>query len=171
MIEEIVESKVNKSFGLDKSSIKDYIEYYKTKYSLNDIDSILNEIESFLSSTYTTSFGFDENGELIGIENFPNQIWLYRIIDNSYEKINQDCLGISWTYDEEWLENEDFQNSVGFVKNKPYYKVKALFRKEDLDVDSFPELFWQLSHERELRLKNACIKPIKYTITKFNKHT
>ena len=124
MIEEIVESKVNKSFGLDKSSIKDYIEYYKTKYSLNDTDSILNEIESFLSSTYTTSFGFDENGELIGIENFPNQIWLYRIIDNSYEKINQDCLGISWTYDEEWLENEDFQNSVGFVKNKPYYRIR-----------------------------------------------
>ena len=47
-------------------------------------------------SLLKTSFSFDNDGVLIGIENFPNNIKLYRIIDN--EIINEKCLGKYWTY-------------------------------------------------------------------------
>jgi len=156
---------LNHSFGITISDVDEFMDYLKSES--NPTENYLTWYREELVSILTTDYHINDDGDLDGIENFPDTITLYRIIDKEYDLIDQDCLGVSWTYSKEWLYNEEFQNSVGFDKSKPYYIVEAVFKKEYISVDDLCEVLVKLSHERELRVKNRCTKPIKFKVEKY----
>ncbi|MCK9416073.1 hypothetical protein M0Q97_05370 [Candidatus Dojkabacteria bacterium] len=110
-------------------------------------------------SIITTPFSFDD-GILIGIENFPNIITLYRIVDN--ETVNEECLGDCWTYSRDWIKSNDFHDSVGFDKNKKWWVIEATFKKDDIEPFRTLEMLIRNIGEREIDLKTECIKPLTY---------
>jgi hypothetical protein len=116
----------------------------------------------------TKPYSKNKDGVIIGIEKFPSEIELYRIIDNDLENIKQNELGRYWCYDKKWLYTDDFHNSVGFNKNKDWYIVTATFKKNDIDIYDTLEMLIVNTGEREIRVKRKDTKPIKYKIEKYD---
>jgi hypothetical protein len=159
---------LNNSFNFTMKDFDELINYLKDEYNKNsdNYDYIISR-KNILMNLLKTNYSFDNTGLLIGIENFPNQIKLYRIIDNFLENIDTKCLGRCWCYSKEYLKTDDFQNSVGFDKEKPWYVIEAVYTKDDIDI--YETIYMQLvnSGEREITLKDKCIKPIEYKIIKY----
>jgi hypothetical protein len=118
-VNENINTILNKSFNLTTKNVEDLINALKQDYKTIQEPSLseyLNEMKDITISLLKTSFSFDNDGVLIGIENFPNNIKLYRIIDN--EIINEKCLGKYWTYSKDWIKSEEFHINVGFEKKQ-----------------------------------------------------
>ena len=158
---------VNKSFKITQNRIDNLLDYIISEWRLNrqeDIDYYKNKIQDMVTKLYSK----DKDGVIIGIENFPKEIELYRIIDEKLENIKQDELGRYWCYDKNWIKNEEFHDSVGFDKNKDWFIVTATFKKTDIDVDGTLEMLIVNTGEREIRIKDKNTKPIKYKIEKYD---
>ena len=87
---------LNFSFNItinDVDQLIDDLRYEYKNVSPNELNNYLNERKEIAINILKTDFSFDEDGILIGIENFPNTITLYRIIDNYFDKIDKNKLG------------------------------------------------------------------------------
>jgi len=158
---------VNKSFKITQNSIDQLLDYIIHAWSLvrvEDIDYYKNLILDIVTKPYSK----DKNGVIIGIEKFPSEIELYRIIDEDLENIKQNELGRYWCYDKKWLYTESFHSSVGFDKNKNWYIVTATFKKNDIDINDTLEMLVVNTGEREIRVKRKDTQPIKYKIEKYD---
>lgn len=156
---------LNKSFGYTMNDIDDLIDGLEYEYKhLPSVVLIeyLSEIKEIALSLITTSFSFDDDGVMVGIENFPNTITLYRIVDN--DTVNETCLGSYWTYSKEWIKSDEFQNNVGFDKNIKWWIIEATFRKTDIEPYRTLEMLVRNTGEREIDLLSDCIKPLNYKI-------
>ena len=165
------EASVNSSFSATQKNIDYLIEGLRDEYkNLGDgLEDYLSERRKIALQLLTTDYSFDSDGVLIGIESFPETITLYRIIDNEYANIKQECLGRFWTYSKEWVMSDEFQGNVGFEKSKKWFVVEALFSKEDIDFQETLEMLVRNVGEREIRLKDKCTKPISYKIIEYEK--
>ncbi len=153
---------INKSFGISSNDVDELSSFLNAEYHLSINDMYYKNI---IMNLLITDFSFDENGVMVGIENFPDTILLYRIIDlNKFEEFKENELGNCWCYDKDYIYNEYFHNSVGFDKNKEWYVITANFKKDDIDVFDSLYMLTINSGEREIRTKNRKSKPIKFSI-------
>ena len=157
---------VNKSFRITQGRIDNLLDYIIAEWRLDRQEDI-DYYKILIINMVTNFYHKDEHGIIRGIEKFPKEIELYRIIDEKLENIKQDELGRFWCYDKKWLYNDEFHNSVGFDKNKDWYIVTATFRKTDIDIDGTLEMLIVNTGEREIRIKSDT-KPIKYKIEKYD---
>jgi len=162
------ENILNKSFNITQNDIDELLDYIIHEWNLNSKEEI-KYYKDFIHDMVTTTYSKDEQGVIRGIENFPNEIELYRIIElDNIEDFNPYKLGRYWCYDKNWLYNPSFHSSVGFEKNKKdWYIITAIFKKEDIDIDDTLQMLIVNTGEREIRTNNT--KPIKYKIEKYDK--
>lgn len=162
---------LNHSFNINMKDFDDLIDYLRYEYKNlpeDVLNSYLDGRKTLLYNILKTNFSFDKDGVLVGIENFPEKIKLYRIVElENDDKINTECLGRYWCYDKKHLKSEEFQNSVGFDEKKKWVVIEATFQKDNISVDETIEMLIRNIAEREIRLKDKCIKPIEYKITKY----
>lgn len=147
------------------------LDYIIHEWNLNRKEEV-NYYKDFIHDMVTTSYSKNEHGVIIGIENFPPTIELYRIIElDDIDDFNRDRLGRSWCYDKDWLYDPSFHSSVGFEKSeKNWYIITAIFKKEDIDIDDTLQMLIVNTGEREIRVINYDTKPIKYKIDKYDKN-
>lgn len=156
---------LNKSFNLTTTDVNELLDGLRDEYynlPKNVLDEYIDERKQIILSLLKTNFSFDNDGVLIGIENFPEKIKLYRIIDN--EEVDEKCLGRYWTYSRDYIKTHEFQSNVGFEKDKSWFVVEAVFNKSDIEPYETLEMLVRNVGEREIRLKSKCIKPIEYKI-------
>jgi hypothetical protein len=159
---------LNKSFNLTTIDVDNLLDGLRDEYKnlpQSTLDEYIDERREITLSLLKTNFSFDNDGVLIGIENFPKSIKLYRIIDN--DVIDEKCLGRYWTYSRDYIKTSEFQNNVGFEKNKSWFIVEAIFNKNDIEPNETLEMLVRNVGEREIRLKSNCIKPIEHKIYKY----
>lgn len=166
---EVKPKKLNMAFSITDIDVEELIDFlkdeYKNKLPKLALDEYLEKQEKEAIRILKNPFSFDNNGVLNGIENFPDKITLYRIVDN--ETVKTDCLGKYWTYDRKWVKSEEFQNSVGFESGNKWWVIEATFKKENIDPIETLEMLIRNVTEKEIRLKDKCIKPIEYKITEY----
>jgi len=162
---------LNRAFNLTDVDVQELIDglkdEYKNKLSKSALDEYLEGREKIAKDILKAAYTFDKDGVLIGIENFPDKITLYRIVDNG--EVKTDCLGKYWTYSKNHTKSEDFQNSVGFNKDEKWWVIEATFKKTDIDPIETLEMLVRNVGEMEIRLKDKCIKPIEYKIIEYDK--
>ena len=164
---------INKSFNITQNDIDELLDYIVREYDKNDSWSNrkkeIDYYKNLIHDLVTTSYSKDKKNVIVGIENFPPTIELYRIIElDNIEDFNPYKLGRYWCYDKNWLYNPSFHSSVGFEKNKKdWYIITAIFKKEDIDIDDTLQMLIVNTGEREIRTNNT--KPIKYKIEKYDK--
>jgi hypothetical protein len=160
---------LNRSFNLTTIDLNNLLDGLRDEYKnlpTNVLEDYLSERKGIALSILKTDFSFDADGVLIGIENFPQQIKLYRIIDNDI--VNEECLGRYWTYCRNHINSNEFQSNVGFERNKKWFIVEGTFNKNDIEPYETLEMLIRNVGEREIRLKSNCIKPIEYQIHHYN---
>lgn len=159
---------LNRSFGLTIKDVNELMNFLKVEYSKlppNHLKEYIEEMRDYSISILKTDFSFNEDGEILGIENFPEQIKLYRIIDS--DEIDEKCLGKYWTYSLDMIRDNNFQNSVGFDYSKKWIIIEAIFNKDEIDPMETFHMLSQNTGEREIRLKSKCSKPIEYKIINY----
>ncbi len=158
---------VNKSFNLTLEDLNYIFSTWDSSICDEDEKDLFNYISKFLK----TDFSFDQQGNLLGIENFPEQITLYRLIRvENPEKINKSIFGIHWTLHKKNLYNDNFIGGIGltFDNTDELYVIEAVFGKDQ--IDAVQTTIHHLSNEIENEIttyRNA--KPEKYKITKLYK--
>lgn len=159
---------LNKSFNITNNDLEDILSVIRDNYSnlsTEYLNKYIADLKELTVKRLTTRFSFNENGLLLGLENFPKKIKLYRIVDSS--EIDQKCLGRYWTYSKELIKNKDFHNTVGFDKDKDWFVIEGTFNKEDINIYETIEMLIINEHEREIRLNDKCLKPIEFNINKY----
>ena len=163
---------VNKSFNITQKDIDDLLEHIinLNSYKISNQEDI-DYYKNFIYEMVTTPFNIDKHDNITGIENFPDTIMLYRIIElDDVEDFNKNKLGRSWCYDKNWLYNPTFHSSIGFEKDKEdWYVITALFKKEDIDIEDTLLMLIVNSGEKEIRTKEYDTKPIKYMLDYYKK--
>ena len=157
---------INKSFNLTMSDV-DYI------YSDWDVEILDFEEQEDLKNTIINfiknDFSLDNNGKLIGIENFPEKIKLYRLIQvDNPNNIKKDNLGIHWTLNKKTLYNDNFLGQIGisFDTEEDLYIIEATFNKNQ--IDAINTVIHQLSNEIENEITTKRNEtPINYQIFKY----
>lgn len=156
---------INKSFKITKKDAEELLNGLVEEYSGVDVFDFYRER---IYNMLTTNYQKDEDGVIIGIENFPEQIELYRIIElNHINDFNSNELGRYWCYDKEYVREHEFQQNVGFDKKRAWYIITATFRKEDIDPYDTLEMLVRNIGEREIRIKKSETKPLNYKIEKY----
>ena len=153
---------INKSFGLTKSDLDDI---------MNDWEDVLetnkewNDLKKSILKLMKTDFSLDKNGKLLGMENFPDIIRLYRIVESEEKsKINTENLGRCWTTKIETLYDKNFQFNISLIGDeKDFYIIDAVFKKND--INPIQTIIVQLSNgdENEINIKEYST-PIEYKI-------
>jgi len=158
---------INKSFNL---TVED-LNYICSTWDASICDEDEKDLFNYISKFLKTDFSFDQQGNLLGIENFPEQITLYRLIRvENPKKINKSIFGIHWTLHKKNLYNDNFIGGIGltFDNTDELYVIEAIFGKDQ--IDAVQTTIHHLSNEIENEIttyRNA--KPKKYKITKLYK--
>ncbi len=126
---------VNKSFNLTVKDMNEMLEgiIYEKRLSTEE------DINCFKKIIYQTTTGDfmvrNEHGTAEGFDNFPKQIKLFRIIDKHINSVNQNKLGLYWTYNSQKLRDEYFLSNIGFEgETNNWTVVSAVLDKEDIYV-------------------------------------
>jgi len=90
---------LNKSFNLTENDVEDIFE---EEWSGVDLDnSEIEDVKNSIRQLMSNNFSFNENGLLKGIENFPSEIILYRLISlNKSDDLKTNQLGTHWVLNE-----------------------------------------------------------------------
>jgi len=157
---------LNKSFNLTLDDVEYiYSDWDIEMLDIEEQDDLKNTIINFMK----TDFSMDNNGKLFGVENFPETINLYRLIQvDNPNNINIDNLGIHWTLNRKTLYNDNFLGQIGisFDSKEDLYIIEGVFNKKQIDIIS--TIIHQMSNEIENEIttyKNE--KPKQYKIFKY----
>jgi len=157
---------LNKSFNLTLDDVEYiYSDWDIEMLDIEEQDDLKNAIINFMK----TDFSMDNNDKLLGVENFPETIKLYRLIQvDNPNNINIDNLGIHWTLNRKTLYNDNFLGQIGisFDSKEDLYIIEGVFNKKQIDIIS--TIIHQMSNEIENEIttyKNE--KPKQYKIFKY----
>ena len=157
---------LNKSFNLTLDDVEYiYSDWDVEMLDIDEQDDLKNTIVNFMK----TGFSVDSNGKLLGVENFPETIKLYRLIQvDNPNKINIDNLGIHWTLNKKTLYNDNFLGQIGisFDSDEDLYIIEGVFHKKQADIIS--TIIHQMSNEIENEITTyKQEKPKTYKIFKY----
>ena len=104
---------LNKSFNLTL----DDAEYIYSDWDIGILDiEEQNDLKNAIINIMKTDFSVNTDGKLLGVENFPETIRLYRLIQaDSLKDINRDYLGRHWTLNKKTLYDDNFQGQIGIA--------------------------------------------------------
>jgi hypothetical protein len=158
---------LNKSFNLTENDVEDIFE---EEWSGVDLDnSEIEDVKNSIRQLMSNNFSFNENGLLKGIENFPSEIILYRLISlNKSDDLKTNQLGTHWVLNKNILKNELFQGqiAIGYNNVNQLYIIEAVFGKKAIDpVETIKHhLTNDIEHEITT-YKN--VPPIRFKIDKY----
>lgn len=157
---------INKSFHLTMNDVDEILDEWE------DIDLTTTErkkLKNQILSIFKNNFYLDDSGLLLGIENFPDTIKLYRLIEAQNESdIDTKNFGCHWTSNRELLYNDNFQFSIALMaeSNDNLFIIEAVFRKEQIHPVKTIIAQMEQPEEREITVKEY-EEPISYKITKY----
>lgn len=157
---------LNKSFNLTL----DDVEYIYSDWDVDMLDTDeQDDLKNTIINYMKTDFSVDSNGKLLGVENFPETIKLYRLmqVDNP-NNINIDNLGIHWTLNKKTLYNNNFLGQIGisFDSDEDLYIIEGVFHKKQVNIIS--TIIHQISNEIENEITTyKQEKPKTYKILKY----
>ena len=161
---------LNTSLNITEKDYEGICEAYYDEYENGLTSEDFEEYKKDVYKLITNNFGFDNKGYIVGLNNFPSKIELFRIVElNNVKDLNTNFLGMSWTYNKNILNQLEFHNSVGFGKEKDWYLITGVFNRNDIDVFRTIYMLSVLDYsESEIVIKYDH-NPIKYNIKKFIK--
>ena len=163
-------SMVNKSFGFSERDTEATIKYFFNDFSGFDYDEATEkrkekEIRQFL----TSDFKINSDGTLNGLENFPAEIRLYRLLCVEDKiQIDMNNLGNHWTYDKVRIHTDDFLLQMdGSNCKKKLFLVEAVFSKDSVDAIETLCHYFTNDIEHEIFIKSG-EKPVAIDIKEFH---
>lgn len=151
---------VNRSFGITQDDIRNI--------ATENIGTYFSQTEPYIfykkaCKLLSTPFGFDNRGNITGLENFPSTITLYRIISLSIgEKPNVEVLGESWTLNKNCISASHLHKSIGLTTprtvgthQEQWWVFEATFTKEQVRENFFTSVYHlvMMPLEQELNMK------------------
>jgi hypothetical protein len=141
----------------------------------NELDADLREYaKQFVLDEYYTDFEQEEALENIykfidndfpnGLQNLPNKVLLYRILDINVKDLNPNKIGQHFVGDKNLLFNSDFLNSIEFIdKTELPHKIKETGIIVTVEVDKD-----DIDLYETIRTKGNYLSEFEYTIRSSN---
>jgi len=159
---------LNKSFNFTQKDLNLLLFKMKEKSAINNAE-IFNIEKDEAIRLLKTNFSIDKNGKVLGYENFPEEISLFRLvrIDNK-KNIDKNYFGTHWTTTKEILYDTNFLDSIDivFYSTEELYIINGTFKKDQIDIREtiMNNIDWE--NENEISIKKNQ-NPIKYKIYKY----
>ena len=159
---------LNKSFNFTQKDLNLLLFKMKEKSGINNAEIFNNDkIEAI--RLLKTNFSIDESGKVLGYENFPEEIPLFRIVRIDDKKnIDKNYFGTHWTTTKEILYDTEFLESIDivFYSTEELYIISGVFKKDQIDIKEtiMNNVDWE--NENEISIKKNQ-NPIRYKIYKY----